>query len=148
MYLSIPEYGFSSKLLSAKKAKRFVPTTPAKKNKSHASHEIYSPFANFIHFSDELQLSDLQNIKCAPSRKVVVTTQQINKSNRFLTDFEVIAKLGEGSFGEAFKVKSRENGLYYAVKKAKQKYLGYRDREQKLSEVHKALKITQNLPES
>lgn len=28
------------------------------------------------------------------------------------------------------------------MKKAKQKYLGYRDREQKLSEVHKALKIT------
>jgi membrane-associated tyrosine/threonine-specific cdc2-inhibitory kinase len=58
-----------------------------------------------------------------------ITTEQIPKSNRFLTDFEVIAKLGEGSFGEAFKVRSRTDGQLYAVKKAKQKYLGYRDRE-------------------
>ncbi len=71
-----------------------------------------------------------------------ITTEQIPKSNRFLTDFEVIAKLGEGSFGEAFKVRSRTDGQLYAVKKAKQKYLGYRDREQKLSEVHRSLKIT------
>jgi hypothetical protein len=34
----------------------------------------------------------------------------MNKSNRFMTDFEVIAKLGEGSFGEAFKVRSRVDG--------------------------------------
>ena len=59
-----------------------------------------------------------------------------------MKDFEILAKLGEGSFGEAFKVKSRTDGHLYAVKKAKQKYLGYRDREQKLSEVHKALKIS------
>jgi len=32
--VSLPEYGFSSKILSAQKMKkkRFVPTTPAKKN--------------------------------------------------------------------------------------------------------------------
>lgn len=39
--------------MSAKKQKRFAPKTPAKKNKSHASHELYSPFANILHFSEE-----------------------------------------------------------------------------------------------
>jgi len=52
-----------------------------------------------------------------------------------LKDFEVISKIGEGSFGEAFKVRSRVDGNLYAIKKAKSKYLGFRDREQKLSEV-------------
>jgi hypothetical protein len=40
-------------------------------------------------------------------------------------------------------VKSRKDQKFYAIKKAKQKYIGYKDREQKLSEVYKALKITQ-----
>jgi len=30
--LTIPEYGFTSKIYSAQKKKKFVPTTPAKKN--------------------------------------------------------------------------------------------------------------------
>lgn len=50
--------------------------------------------------------------------------------------------MGEGSFGEAFKVLSKIDGNFYAIKKSKQKYIGNRDREQKLSEVYKALKIS------
>lgn len=38
--------------------------------------------------------------------------------------FEIISKLGEGSFGEVFKVRSKEDGLLYAVKKSKQLYKG------------------------
>lgn len=106
VYLSVPENGFSSKIQSAKKKKKFVPTTPAKKNKSHASHEIFSPFANLLRFEED------------KNRQMVVTTSQ-GKNNRFITDFEVISKLGEGSFGEAFKVRSRIDGALYAIKKAK-----------------------------
>lgn len=127
MYLSIPEYGFSSKLLSARKPKKFVPNTPAKKNKSHSTQEIYSPFANILHFSEETQ--EDSGCKHSSFRKMKVTTEQLQKSNRFLTDFQVISKIGEGSFGEAFKVRSKSDGNLYAVKKAKQKYLGYRDRD-------------------
>jgi serine/threonine protein kinase len=64
------------------------------------------------------------------------------KANRFLTDFETLQKLGEGSFGEAFSVRNRLTGQISAVKKSKEKYLGYKDREAKLSEVYRALKIT------
>lgn len=64
------------------------------------------------------------------------------QSNRFANEFRTLAKLGEGSFGEAFKVLSNKDGGVYAVKKTKQKYIGLRDREQKLSEVYKSLKIS------
>jgi membrane-associated tyrosine/threonine-specific cdc2-inhibitory kinase len=70
------------------------------------------------------------------------------KSNRLITDFEVLSKIGEGSFGEAFKVRSRQDGMMYAVKKAKQKYIGFKDREQKLSEVYKSLKISSSISNS
>lgn len=39
-------------------------------------------------------------------------------------------------------VRSRADGNLYAIKKAKQKYLGYKDRDQKLSEVYKSLRIS------
>jgi serine/threonine protein kinase len=41
------------------------------------------------------------------------------KSNRLNLDFEIVSKIGEGSFGEAFKVFSKTDGCYYAIKKAK-----------------------------
>jgi membrane-associated tyrosine/threonine-specific cdc2-inhibitory kinase len=50
-------------------------------------------------------------------------------SGKFNNEYDVISKLGEGSFGEAFKVRSRLDGNLYAIKKAKQKYIGYRDRD-------------------
>ena len=73
----------------------------------------------------------------------VLTIPLLNKFDRLYTEFEVIAKIGEGTFGEAFKVKSRIDCRFYAVKKAKERYMGYKDREAKLSEVYKALKITE-----
>jgi serine/threonine protein kinase len=42
-----------------------------------------------------------------------------SKSTTSLKDFELISKLGEGAFAEVFKVKRKEDGLYYAVKKVK-----------------------------
>lgn len=42
------------------------------------------------------------------------------KPNRMQSDFELLGKIGEGSFGEAFKVRSRLDGRIYAVKKAKE----------------------------
>ena len=101
--------------MSAKKPKRFVPNTPAKKNKSHASQEIYSPFANILHFSDETQEDSTHkqqqlNHGGSSYRKMKVTAVQLQKQNRFMTDFSVMAKLGEGSFGEAFKVRSKIDG--------------------------------------
>jgi serine/threonine protein kinase len=62
--------------------------------------------------------------------------------NRYNTEYEFVKKLGEGHFGEAFMVRNRKDGKAFAIKKAKERYIGLRDREQKLEEVHKFLKIT------
>ena len=42
--------------------------------------------------------------------------------------FEVEAKLGEGSFGEVFRVRSKEDGKVYACKRTLFRFRGERDR--------------------
>lgn len=59
-----------------------------------------------------------------------------------MNEFQTLSKIGEGSFGEAYKVMSKRDCGMYAIKKTKQKYLGVKDREQKLSEVYRSLKIS------
>jgi renal tumor antigen len=38
------------------------------------------------------------------------------------SDFRVVAKLGEGSFAEVFKVKSNQGNQFFAVKRLKKRY--------------------------
>ena len=45
--------------------------------------------------------------------------------------------MGEGSFGEVYKVRSCDDGRLYAVKKSRQRFRGQWDRRQKLTEVEK-----------
>lgn len=49
--------------------------------------------------------------------------------------FVVEKKIGCGSFGDVFKVKSKEDNKYYAVKKSRERFKGKLDRERKLQEV-------------
>ena len=51
--------------------------------------------------------------------------------------FVVEEKLGAGSFGEVFKVKSKEDGRHYAVKISRQGFRGELDRSYKLQEVNR-----------
>ena len=63
----------------------------------------------------------------------------MQKRDRFRKDFNVIEKIGEGTFGMAHKVTSKqEGGILRAVKKQKEKYIGMRDRDNKMQEVAKA----------
>lgn len=51
--------------------------------------------------------------------------------------FEVFSTLGSGFFGDVFKVRSKEDGKFYAVKKSRERFKGSSDRQQKLQEVAK-----------
>lgn len=51
--------------------------------------------------------------------------------------FTKISKIGEGSFGEVFKVRSKEDGLLYAVKKSKQFFRSENYRHERLEEVRR-----------
>lgn len=51
--------------------------------------------------------------------------------------FEQISKIGEGSFGEVFKVKSREDGQYYAIKISKYLFRNETYRQERLEEVRR-----------
>lgn len=51
--------------------------------------------------------------------------------------FTKLSKVGVGSFGEVWKVQSKEDGKLYAVKKSRERFRGDFDRKQRLEEVNK-----------
>ena len=55
--------------------------------------------------------------------------------------FFKICKLGKGSFGEVFKMKSKDDQKFYAVKKSLEKFTSVADRNRKLEEVNKHEKL-------
>ncbi|GMS83426.1 hypothetical protein PENTCL1PPCAC_5601, partial [Pristionchus entomophagus] len=63
-------------------------------------------------------------------------------STYFQQCFTIEKKLGEGSFGEVFQAKSREDGQVYAVKRAIESYKSSSDRVIKLREVQKHEELT------
>jgi membrane-associated tyrosine- and threonine-specific cdc2-inhibitory kinase len=58
--------------------------------------------------------------------------------------FETICKLGEGSFGEVFKVRSRDDGKLYAIKKTKQIFRSENHRRERLEEVKRYEQFSNN----
>ncbi|KAK6191711.1 hypothetical protein SNE40_003325 [Patella caerulea] len=64
-----------------------------------------------------------------------------NKDLYFEQCFIILSKLGAGSFGEVFKVKNKEDGSLYAVKRTQVRFRGESDRRRKLEEVAKHEKL-------
>lgn len=63
--------------------------------------------------------------------------QPDKKESYFEQCFDILAKIGEGSFGEVFKVRSKEDGRLYAIKKSNQQYRGEFYRQERLEEVRR-----------
>lgn len=64
-------------------------------------------------------------------------TDSNDKNLYFEQEFEIISKIGMGSFGEVYKVRSKEDGKLYAVKRSHERFRGESDRRRKLEEVAK-----------
>lgn len=56
--------------------------------------------------------------------------------------FEEILKIGEGSFGEVFRVKSREDGKFYAIKKSKEYFRGEFNRQVSDPIIQRSFKVS------
>lgn len=69
------------------------------------------------------------------NNQLSIIYQPDKRESYFDQCFEKICKIGEGSYGEVFKVRSREDGLLYAVKKSKQYFRSESYREERLLEV-------------
>nr|KAF6441865.1 protein kinase, membrane associated tyrosine/threonine 1 [Rousettus aegyptiacus] len=63
----------------------------------------------------------------------------------FQQSFQRLGRLGHGSYGEVFKVRSKEDGRLYAVKRSMSPFRGPKDRARKLAEVGGHEKVGQHL---
>uniref|UniRef100_A0A4W3HTT2 non-specific serine/threonine protein kinase n=1 Tax=Callorhinchus milii TaxID=7868 RepID=A0A4W3HTT2_CALMI len=74
----------------------------------------------------------------APSRSLSGGLYDESKSELYFEQcFLRLCRLGQGSFGEVFKVRSRVDGRLYAVKRSMELFRGEQDRWQKLEEARK-----------
>lgn len=71
-----------------------------------------------ISSNEEKNISDLTVSKSLSLEKPT-ETKPVDRKSRYQIDFEEIAYIGKGSFGEVIKVKNRLDGRYYAIKKIK-----------------------------
>ncbi|XP_058142570.1 membrane-associated tyrosine- and threonine-specific cdc2-inhibitory kinase isoform X1 [Dasypus novemcinctus] len=62
----------------------------------------------------------------------------------FQQSFQRLGRLGHGSYGEVFRVRSKEDGRLYAVKRAMSPFRGPKDRARKLAEVGGHEKVGQH----
>ncbi|XP_057343645.1 membrane-associated tyrosine- and threonine-specific cdc2-inhibitory kinase isoform X1 [Manis pentadactyla] len=62
----------------------------------------------------------------------------------FQQSFQRLSRLGHGSYGEVFKVRSKEDGRLYAVKRSVSPFRGPKDRARKLAEVGGHEKVGQH----
>lgn len=79
------------------------------------------------------------------SRDLYSSFYDKNKSDSYYEQcFETIGKIGEGSFGEVYKVRSRDDGKFYAIKKMKQNFRSESHRRERLEEVKRYEQFSSN----
>ncbi|ELU06630.1 hypothetical protein CAPTEDRAFT_74696, partial [Capitella teleta] len=82
------------------------------------------------------------SFKLSPEESTLSPCYNAGKKDLYFEQcFEIECKLGAGSFGEVFKVRSKEDGKHYAIKRSVEKFKGESDRKRKLEEVAKHEKL-------
>lgn len=122
----------------------FVQRHPGDLNRSRRPPKLYQKSHDSSFFNRSMNQSSLlphvisfrdQSINGSPIHNDQY--QPMRKESYFEQCFEMLAKIGEGSFGEVFKVRSKEDGRLYAVKKSLQLYRGECYRQERLEEVRR-----------
>ncbi|XP_054724685.1 LOW QUALITY PROTEIN: membrane-associated tyrosine- and threonine-specific cdc2-inhibitory kinase-like [Uloborus diversus] len=126
------EQSFSSKKDKSNSSASKPPPTPRQKLHGNSS-SVSRLFSTKSHNSERAQSISFLDSKSSLSSLYDSSSDKLY----FHQCFEVICKLGSGSFGEVFKVRCKEDGQLYAIKRAKDKFCGKSDRDRKLQEVLK-----------
>lgn len=104
-------------ILSAKRPPKLYP-----KHEYSFNRSFNSPGAHLISFrnnADNYYNKDNGIKKIGREMPVSRYYDRCRTQTYFEQCFDIIEKIGEGSFGEVFKVQSKEDGCFYAVKKSK-----------------------------
>lgn len=130
-----PEVSFSQKKLSSRTPdKGSAPPRPPYKSAPPVSRLFFNRSYEEDHVPRTVSFRSLE------SNASLLQSPHYNiKSGQLFFDqcFHLISKLGEGSFGEVFKVQSKEDGRFYAVKRSRERFRGEGDKKRKLEEVNK-----------
>lgn len=125
-----------------------VPPTPVRKARSFDDDEMFVDTAGR---GESASIDYLNLSPGAPSSRpdgghhghrqhhhqlVVAAPVTAAPPSRFYSDFDVIGELGNGSFGNVFKVLSRLDGCMYAIKVAHRPAKGMADKDRMLKEVY------------
>lgn len=94
-------------------------------------------FNNSFHHQYSSKKAQVITFKSNSPVRLSKLYDESSNASYFEQCFIIEEKIGSGSFGDVFKVKSREDGNYYAVKVSKEKFKGRADREERLNEVRK-----------
>ena len=74
--------------------------------------------------------------------KLMVSTEPTPRGVSQLSDFNIVSKLGTGSYSEVYKVQRKSNDQTYALKKVTLENLSQKERENALNEVRILASIT------
>ncbi|XP_069694125.1 membrane-associated tyrosine- and threonine-specific cdc2-inhibitory kinase-like isoform X2 [Periplaneta americana] len=127
-----PEPAFE--MLRCKHTKKQLQRTPKGRQPPKLKYKMYRASKNlFSH--------DVNEISYQSSDSHSPCLYKLPKNRQYPTyfrqNFDDVRPIGEGSFGEVFRVRCKTTGRYYAVKRSKEPFRNEFDRKLKLEEVRK-----------
>ncbi|CRK92485.1 CLUMA_CG006049, isoform A [Clunio marinus] len=141
-------FKFNSRDESHRRIKKPPKLYPKELSFSRAHHhEVHA-----ISFKDQIDISPVTSTPRTRNSSTNSLSQSLTSSfydrtkndSYFEQCFESLHKLGEGSFGEVFKVRSRDDGKLYAIKKTKHIYRSENHRRERLEEVKRCEQFSSN----
>ena len=101
--------------------------------------------------SDHTDIEDDDTENESEHRIVGRCCQQVEKQPLVISMaecFDVLSTLGRGNFADVYRVRSKQNGNLYAVKRVRQQFRGKRDRETALAEVRSMQRLQSHMAAS